>query len=328
MNVFSRKSKEPELIQSISYPYKAHGTRGIAAAKPASGRNFGKHFVLLFVFGAFGFLILSGFSKSASQTLGVTTQDTVEARAPEPEPVTPLDHSQMATQINEIIAANPGMDIGVSWVDLTSGDVGNYGVQDPFVAASTAKLLTAIAYLHDVENGKNTLSEPVGSRTAQEALEAMIVDSDNEAWHDFNNSVMSHGELTEYANAIGFSGYDADDNTVTPQSLARLVGNLYKKRLLDDTHTNLLLSYMERATEVPYFKDAAPNGVTIYHKPGYLTDRIHDAAVIDDGNRPYVLVLFTKSRSGDYNTAIGATIFESIATATLDSFIRIPNQLR
>lgn len=132
---------------------------------------------------------------------------------------------------------------------------------------------------------------------------------------------MSHEELAAYANSIGFSEYDPDANTVTPSSLARLLSNLYQKRLINDENTELLLSYMERAKEVPYLSDAAPTGVKIYHKPGYLTDRVHDAAVIDNKDRPYVLVVFTKSRTGLYNATSGADIFTSIAKSSYSSFI-------
>lgn len=313
-----KNQRQAELVRSISYPYRTHGTRQsqIAAVKH---RNLGSHFALLFVAGIIGFVFLTT-PNGVQQTLGVSAQG-IEQAAPAPPPrPKALDHTAFASVINDTIAQYPRMDIGVSWVDIKTGEVSDFGVQQPFVAASTAKLLTAISFLHDVEDGKTTLSQQVGNRSATAALEALIVESDNQAWYDFNNEVMSHAELAEYATSIGFSGYDPDNNTVTPASLAKLLANLYQRRLLSEQHTTLLLSYMERAKEVEYLKNIAPSGVRVYHKPGYLADRVHDAAIIDNNDRPYVLVIFTKSRNGTYSTTTGFDIFTKIGTAANVSF--------
>jgi hypothetical protein len=133
---------------------------------------------------------------------------------------------------------------------------------------------------------------------------------------------MSHEELAAYAQKIGFTDYDPDRNTVTPGNIAKLLSNFYQRRLLNEVNTNLLLSYMERAKEVPYISDVAPAGVKVYHKPGYLTDRIHDATIIDNGDRPYVLVIFTKSHTSTYNTAAGTDIFTTIAKSSFSSFLQ------
>lgn len=276
--------------------------------------------VAVFIFGVCGFLLFSPKSND-HQTLGANHQTETKQQA---EPVSPkrLDHTAFTTEIESVIAAYPSVDIGVSWIDIETGESHDYGVQDPFVAASTAKLLTAIAFLHDVETGTDSLDDMVGAKSAEDALRAMIVKSDNQAWHDFNNTVMSHQELAEYANKIGFSSYDPDENTITPGSLAKLLSNFYQRRLLNDRHTDLLLSLMKEAfeAEVQYFPDLAPANTTVYHKPGYLKDRMHDAAIIDNGNRPYVLVLFTKSRTGAYDPEIGADIFTRIGKASFASF--------
>lgn len=250
----------------------------------------------------------------------VSAQDQTQETTPEPERLASLDHTAMGASIEAVIAKYPRMDIGVSWIDIKTGEHGDFGVQDPFVAASTAKLLTAISFLHDVEQGSASLTQKVGNKSATDALEAMIVKSDNQSWHDFNNEVMSHQELTDYADTIGFTGYDPDSNTVTPASLAKLLANLYQRRLLNDENTKLLLSYMEHAEEVEYFKEIAPDGVRVYHKPGYLQDRVHDAAIIDNNERPFVLVVFTKSRTGSYTVSSGADIFKTIGAAAYSSF--------
>jgi hypothetical protein len=57
----------------------------------------------------------------------------------------------------------------------------------------------------------------------------------------------------------------------------------------------------------------------VYHKVGYLADRLHDAAIIKRGDRSYVLVIFSKA-SGNYNFTRGASLFGSITESTLKVF--------
>ncbi len=249
------------------------------------------------------------------------TPDNTQSTVVVPE-TPPLDFSVMNAAINTTVAAYPGFDIGVAVIDIKTGESMSYGAPEAFVAASTAKVLTAVAYLHDVEQGNLTLTQQVGGRSAQQALEALIVDSDNQAWYDLNNVVMSHAELAAYAERVGFVGYDPDQNSVVASSMATLLSNLYQGRLLNPEHTKLLLSYMQRATEVEYITSIVPTGTVVYHKPGYLKDRIHDALVIDNGSRPYVLVVFTKSRTATYDSAAGEAIFKQIAQATFETFIK------
>jgi len=318
MSLFAPKNKsaQPELVRAISYPHRQHGRTG----RVRGGKSLVPPVRLLALVLVVPLLAFAGWQLITRGSGSDIAADNVAAM-PEPEPVKSLDYTAMDATIQNVIAANPAMDIGIATVDIKTGDTKTYGVENAFVAASTAKLLTAVAYLHDVEQGKHTLDENIGGRTAEAALEALIVDSDNQAWADLNNVTMGHEELAAYAQTIGFTNYDVDKNTVTATSLATLLSNFYQKRLLNDDHTDLLLSYMERAKEVEYISSTAPAGTKVYHKPGYLSDRMHDAAILDNGERPYVLVIFTKARFGDYNSTAGAAVFTQVATATYDTFL-------
>jgi beta-lactamase class A len=324
MPLLQSKNRHPELVRTVSYPYRAHGariTKGGTHTLHSGSKNYGRHFAFVFIFGLLGFMFLTPGYNASPKTLGISAKAESSQTQPQEPPLKQLDFSVMKSQIDTKIKAYPLMDIGVAWVDMKTGETGTHGVELPFVAASTGKLFTAIAFLHDVENKHASLTDKVGTRDAKAALEAMIVESDNAAWNDFNNSVMSHKQLAEYAQSIGFADYNPDENTISPASLAKLLNNLHQRRLLNDEHTNLLLSYMQQAKEVEYVTSIAPAGVKVFHKPGFLTDRVHDAMIIDNGDRPYVLVIFTKSSTGSYNTKSGADIFQAIARSTFDTFI-------
>ncbi len=308
-----------QVVRSISYPHNDHAvpfTSRRTRPRRKSHSWTALAVVLVIVLGGFAFMKLH---RSNGE---VMASNSSESPAAEQQPVpTKIDFATMGNTIQSVIQQYPGMDIGVAVIDIKTNEAQAYGVGDPFVAASTAKLLTALAYLHDVEQGTASLDQQVGSMNAQSAMEAMIVDSDNAAWKNFNNTVMSHTELAQYATSIGLNNYDPDANTTTPSNIAVLLSNLYQEKLVNQEHTQLLLSYMARAKEVEFIINSVPAGTKVYHKPGYLVDRMHDAAIIDNGTRPYVLVIFTKSRTANtYNYANGEQVFTQITKATTAAF--------
>lgn len=314
----SQKNPTHQIVRTVSYPHRGHSVP--VRHQPATSKRSK----------AFSFLIMSavllgvGFfygipGKSHGEVKATSTINT-KAVVSKPLPLKKIDFTNMNSAINAEIMKYPYMDVGVSVIDIKTGDTEQYGVQNPFVAASTAKLLTAISYMHDVEQGKATLSQQVGNRPAQDALKAMIIDSDNQAWDDFNNGTMSHAELTDYASSIGLAHYNPDTNTITPTGVAKLLSDLYQEKLINHDHTQLLLSYMAQAKEVDFIVNTVPNGTKVYHKPGYLADRVHDAAIIDNGNRPYVLVIFSKSHSAGYDMTQGEALFKQVTLATVTAF--------
>jgi beta-lactamase class A len=232
----------------------------------------------------------------------------------------PIDQNQLAAQINQAINSS-NLEVGASIIDLTNNQKYDYGLGDTeYLAASTTKLLSASLFLHDVETGQASLSQPLGSSTAQAEMQKMIVVSDDTAWEDFNN-LLGHPALRQYAQSLGMNSYDPDNNLITSDDLALFLSSLYQGKLLNSQHTKLLLSYMSQADYKQYIGGVIPSGVKFYHKIGYLEDRVMDAAIIDNGNHPYVLVIFTKDPSGtSYDQTAGLQAFHSITDATLSAF--------
>jgi beta-lactamase class A len=252
-----------------------------------------------------------------SKAHGAALAGVVPARKP-----TPVNRTLLATQINKAIN-NSSLEIGVSIIDATSDTHYNYGLgSTDYIAASTTKLLSATLFLRDVEQSQYKLGDPLGDSSAQNELQKMIIDSDNDAWTDFND-LLGHPALLQYAHGLGMNTYNPDTNTIASDDLALLLDRLYQGKLLNGQDTKLLLSYMKQADYTQYILAAIPNGVQVYHKAGYLDDRAMDAAIIDNGKHPYVLVIFTKDPSGNgYDQAAGQQAFHDITTATLTAFAR------
>lgn len=229
--------------------------------------------------------------------------------------------ASMSAQINSIISAHPDLDIGVSIEDLNNDQRYRYGVSNPFIAASISKVLTATLFLHEVGLGQQTLDEDVDGYTAQYELQQLIEISDDDAWANLND-LLTHTALSSYARQIGLQNYDPDQNTLTVDDISLLLAKLYKGELLNAADTKLLITYLHDANYDNWIVASVPAGVKVYHKVGFLDDRVHDAAIIDNGKHPYVLVIFTKTDDdSDYDDTEGHQVFAAVTTATVQAFI-------
>lgn len=291
-----------------------------APRRPKIGRHRSRRAVL-FVLLLAGVLVgLHGLGDNLLNHLTHDHKKVAANTAPPPPVLSTAQESQMATSINSALTTASDMDIGVAIEDLNNGKTYHYGLSQPFIAASVAKLLTASLFLHDVEIGRYTMSSQLSYGSARYELQQMIEQSDNQAWQDFN-TLLTHSSLQAYAASIGLSNYDPDQNTLTDTDIQILLGKLYKGDLLNNTDTRLMLSYMQLANETDYIVASVPPGVKVYHKAGWLDDRVHDAAIIDNGRHPYVLVIFSKEQDGDYDSAEGQQLFAAITKATLTAFL-------
>ncbi|WP_426990354.1 serine hydrolase [Pseudarthrobacter sp. Y6] len=104
---------------------------------------------------------------------------------------------------------------------------------------------------------------------------------------------MGRSGLSEYAASIDFT-YDPEVNTLSTADMAHVLAELFEGRLLDQEHTEQLLSYMQDTNYENLIPAAVPDGVTVFHKYGLLDDELHDAAIVSMSSRSYVLVVFAK----------------------------------
>lgn len=277
------------------------------------------------------FVTLSGawlsFSTPKNDAPVVKVKQAASAKAA-PEPIVPvvptISAEEMSARINAIIAANLDTDIGVAITDLKTGQTYRYGLTEVFEAASIGKLITAADYLRQVEAGKRSLDTVLAGKTAREHIRLMIEESDNTSWRIMNDT-LTRDSLRQYAQSIGMKTYDPDKNYIAVDDINLLVTRLYTNKLLNKTHTKLLLAHMKIANENMYIPPAVPKDIAVYHKAGILEDRVHDAAVIDNGSRPYTLVIFTNGQKR-YHPTDRAALVQSITKATLEHFVRSETQ--
>jgi len=270
------------------------------------------------IFASFVVIAFAGFKfwPIVSEHTSLTDKDNI-ANAQTPKYQAP-DTTQFKMQVEAIIASYPNLQIGVSLVNLSNNDQINLGVQDPFDAASTNKLITATYFLSQVDEGKESLNDSIQGQSPKTLLEKMIVNSDNTAWKTMND-YLGRENIQSYAGSLGLSTYSIEKNTISVTDEAKLLSKIYDQDTLSKTSKDLLLSYMKRADNRGYIVAAVPTTDTVYHKAGYLKDRVHDAAIIEAGSEKYALVIFTKS-SSQYNFEAGKKLFQQITDSATKTF--------
>lgn len=227
-----------------------------------------------------------------SSTSAVAAPAAAPAAASSANPAGTID-AGLDAKINAIIDANPEYQIGVALQDITAGDaVHQYGVEEQFEAASTAKVLAAAAYYHLVETGEATLTGTLGAYSAGFQLQAMIQQSDNDSWSLIMDAI-GHSNLSDYASALGVQ-YTPESNTLAPADTARILTALYSGKLLDPADTSQLLSTMQDTNDETLIPAAVPAGITVFHKYGLLGGELHDAGILAKDGRAYALVVYTK----------------------------------
>lgn len=207
----------------------------------------------------------------------------------------------------------------VSVIDLGSGKSTQAGLDVVFRAASTTKVLSVAAYMHEVEQGNATLQTLVSSTKAQTLIERMLRNSDNNAWAAIDKYI-GEDELAAYAESIGVTSYGSAQNTITSNDMALLFQKLYQNQLMSKANTQLILSFMQKTNNDDLIPGGSPEAANVYHKFGLYEGELHDAAVVSYKGHTFVLVIFTNNENGTIaNYAARTAYIHELTAATLQA---------
>lgn len=230
-------------------------------------------------------------SRSLTQKSALQTQAKVPVVPTYP---TVQQQTTFEAAVQKIMADNPGVRTTVVARNLKTGKEVTIGSNDPYIAASTGKLLTAATVFKEVEAGRLSLNRKMSNGlTAQATLQKMIVNSDNDCWAVLNTYV-GRPKLTARAVEIGMVKYKNSNNSLLTSDTALLVRKLYDGSLMNASNRNLLLGWMKTANYRGYIVAAVPAEYTIYHKVGIYANVLHDAAIITKGDEALELVVYTE----------------------------------
>lgn len=279
----------------------------------------GRLFILILLIGL-GVFASKQFTPNESKAPAVVKKEKKPPKQVKAEPIADATWQNLEAKMNEIIAGNPGVDIGVAVIDSKTNTKANYGITESFHGASTTKVITASAYLHLVEQNERSLETVLSGRTAKEHIRLMINRSNNESWAILNSAV-GYNQLTDYGRANGAPTFNYIGNTISAPDQAAFLQKLFTRKLLNEEHTKLLLSFMQNTNNETMLPVPLPEGATLYHKYGQLEDRLHDVGIIEFKNRPLILTIYTKGGATDGSIYGSRTaLIQGVASAVYEIF--------
>ena len=226
-------------------------------------------------------------------------------------------HDSFNSAIDTIAEKYPGVEFSVGVSSDRYGTFAHNGSLE-FDAGSTTKVLTAAFFMHEVENGRADIKQPIDGKSPTFWMRKLLVDSDDEAWQVLN-SRLTHPRLKAYASSIGLRNYDPAANSLTIRDSLTLMTKLSDGQLLNDKHTSQLEGFMGRANYRDYIVAAVPDTDTVYHKVGITDGNLHDMAIIERGGHKLILNVFTFSSEGD--TASQASVIRELTHQALTTYL-------
>ena len=265
-----------------------------SSGKPSSSRKRGHRRLLILAFAVV--LVIVG-----TVTLAVVRSEPRTGAVVPTQPAVPAAPVAAAPpslqdSVDKILSEADEYRIGLALADVSGGAERTFGDESTFTAASTAKILTAAAYYHLVENGQAALDDPMGDYDAAFQLKAMINDSNNDSWLLLMDAV-GYPQLIAYADSIGVT-YDPEQNLLTAADMALILKKLYAGELLDEDNTEQLLGYMQHTNNEELIPAGSRTGVDVHHKYGEVSGELHDAALLSYRGSTFALVIYTENPEG------------------------------
>ncbi|OGD87025.1 hypothetical protein A2870_01795 [Candidatus Curtissbacteria bacterium RIFCSPHIGHO2_01_FULL_41_11] len=164
-------------------------------------------------------------------------------------------------------------------------------------SASLYKLAVMWAVFDQINQASMTFDQPIGNTNVQNALNAMITVSDNEAAIALAETI-GWGKIDNIMTNEGLTGFDLaqEDPHVTAKSASELLERIYRDTAVSKEHSNqmenLLLS-QQINDRIPKY---LPKNVKVAHKTGELDFVRHDAGIVYGKKADYIFVFLTDTQ--------------------------------
>ncbi len=212
-------------------------------------------------------------------------------------------------QIVDTWATQHGFDATVSVQELDGQQrTATHNQAAPMTTASTYKLFVAYATLHEIEQGAygpQTVTRT--GQTVSAALSKMILQSDNTSaealgflvgWDRIDDLAAAIGATHTDINNYSAAGLPENGNKQsTAADLSLLLTKLQQGTLLNNDHTQELLTLMKQQVWRERVPAGVPEGIDVADKPGWLANVQNDAAIVYGPKSTYAIVILTNGSS-------------------------------
>ena len=238
----------------------------------------------------------------------------------------------LEARLADLSKSSPG-NIGIAALDLQTGEMVSVHGDEAFPMASTVKVAVAANYLAQVEFGRRSLDDRIGSRTAAQLMDAMITRSDNHATDLLIRNLGGPAKIQEWLEQRNVNGlrvdrtiaqllaakrdlWDVRDSS-TPKAMVELLRRLDNGTLVQPWSRKYLLGLMARCvTGKNRMRGMLPAGTRVEHKTGTLANYSSDVGFITLPNgRRLAVAFFARSAPNRPQTIAAA------ARAVYDGFV-------
>lgn len=237
------------------------------------------------------------------------------------------DLRPLEQRLAALATENPG-EYGIGALDLQTGAIVTWNGDRPFPMASTMKIAVAAAYLTEVDAGRRSLDETIGTTTALTLLEQMLIHSNNRSTDILIATLGGPAAVDSWLRVHRLSGIRVDRtiaqllaarrdlhdirDSSTPVAMLQLLRLIDSGDALSPRSRALLLDIMRRcATGRNRIRGLMPPEAMVEHKTGTLDGYTGDVGFLTrpDGRR--IAVVFF-ARGGDNRPAVISTAARAI----------------
>ncbi len=253
--------------------------------------------VAIFLFYSF-FLILLGRHLTFIPTLNFSKAEKAK------------DTEEIREELTKFLKEKEGQ-FSIYYKDINSGE--GFGIQENTVlTAASLNKLVIVGYLYNLASKKEINLEDkiviqeediqdygTGSLRYKKAGEPYTLkylaqlafkQSDNTAAHVLTIR-LGEDNIQEYARQLGMSATNMVENETSARDVGRFLELLYSHKITSPALSQEMMDFM-KDTE---FEDRIPRllskDVTVYHKIGDAVTLVHDGAIVDNSEDPFILVV-------------------------------------
>ncbi len=228
------------------------------------------------------------------------------------KPSVQVANSQVIVEQIKDLTANYSGVYAVQVIDLTTGN--SYGVEEnrQMQAASLIKLPVLSALFREAENGRIDLDslyslkaadktggsgslyyKPEGTKISYRELARLMGEQSDNTAFTIVRKVLGDAAINTHIKQIGMSNTDLDSNQTAPVDVGLFFKKLYNGQVLNDEHTQELLSYLTDTIYEDWIPAQVDDGVRVAHKYGREVHTINDAGIVY-ASGPFVMVVMTQ----------------------------------